>query len=144
MALFLVDLGRIELPPPQCECGVLPLNHKPVPSLRSVKFKIQNSKFKIILSERLDSHQRSPRPERGALNCYATLREFSIFHFQFLIFYVTQYFFLVISSCLVSIFSLSFLAFCANIFSSFSDNSPNLLISFSKNSFLFFSGSSKT
>ena len=25
----LVDLGRIELPPPQCECGVIPLDHRP-------------------------------------------------------------------------------------------------------------------
>lgn len=26
---FFVDLGRIELPSPQCECDVLPLNHRP-------------------------------------------------------------------------------------------------------------------
>ena len=27
--IFLVDSARIELAPPQCECGVLPLNHEP-------------------------------------------------------------------------------------------------------------------
>lgn len=26
----MVDLGRFELPFPQCECGVLPLDHRPV------------------------------------------------------------------------------------------------------------------
>ena len=25
-----VDLGRIELPAPQCECGVIPLNYRPL------------------------------------------------------------------------------------------------------------------
>jgi hypothetical protein len=25
-----MDLGRIELPPPQCECGVLPLYYRPI------------------------------------------------------------------------------------------------------------------
>gem|GEM_PF-6768691 len=26
----LVDLARIELAPPQCECGILPLNYRPL------------------------------------------------------------------------------------------------------------------
>jgi len=57
---------------------------------------------------------------------------------------VTQYFFFVISSRFISTFSLSFLAPTAKELSAFSDSSPNFSISFSKNSFLFFSGASKT
>jgi len=58
--------------------------------------------------------------------------------------YFTQYLSLVILSCFISTSSISFLAFWATSFNSFSDNLPNFLISFSKNSFLFLFGSSRT
>jgi hypothetical protein len=32
-----VDLGRIELPPAQCECAVIPLNYRPKLSQISIK-----------------------------------------------------------------------------------------------------------
>ncbi len=42
---LLVDPGRIELPPPQCECGVIPLYYGPVASTRRMDNTIQQSKF---------------------------------------------------------------------------------------------------
>lgn len=55
--LDIMDLTRIELVSPQCECGVLPLDHRPLPMSNGVKMRcivtILQALVKILAGERM-------------------------------------------------------------------------------------------
>ena len=56
-----VDLGRIELPSPQCECGVLPLYYKPKGEGRMPRNTVLLWAPSVIPGSRLDSLARRAR-----------------------------------------------------------------------------------
>ena len=63
-----MDLGGFEPPFPQCECGVLPLDHRPASfSANELKLKSRNSKIKINLSGWAELHRRFLGPEPSVI-----------------------------------------------------------------------------